>query len=112
MLGVRESDAANIKLSDALSRFVYQMCQIPLSEVSFCILPGEATKTGTLSVYSVNRAQMVTFLNEQMNPFGLTIDEDTVGAPQVNSNPKDADLTMVTLDTVLPETKASEEGED
>lgn len=112
LLGVRESDAANIKLSDALSRFVYQMCQIPLSEVSFCILPGEATKTGTLSVYSVNRTQMVTFLNEQMNPFGLTINEDTVGAPQVNSNPKDADLTMVTLDTVLPETKASEEGEE
>lgn len=111
LLGVRESDAANIKLSDALGRFVFQMCQIPLSEVSFGILPGEATKTGTLSVYSVNRTQMVAFLNEWMNPFRLPIDEDVILAPQVNSNPKDADVTVVTLDTSLPPMRTVVEGE-
>lgn len=112
LLGISEDEAADIKLSDALARFAMQLGDISLDKVTFSILPGAAEKNGTATVYSVNREQVIALLNEQMNPYGLYIDEDTVTAPQMNDDPKEADLATVTLDTVLPQEKESEEGEE
>lgn len=112
LLGISETEAADIKLSDALARFAMQLGDVPLDKVTFSILPGGAEKNGTATVYSVNKAQVIELLNEQMNAYGLYIDEDTVTAPQLNSKPKEADLTTVTLDTVLPQVEETEEGEE
>ena len=112
LLSIDETAAADLKLSDAIARFVMQMGQVPLDQVTFSILPGSAEKNGTVSVYSISRAQVITLINEQMNAYGLYIDEDTVTAPQLNYDPKEADLSTVTLDTVLPQTEDAEEGEE
>lgn len=115
LLGIDETAAADLKLSDALARFAKQLSDVSLDKVTFSILPGAAEKNGTATVYSVNKAQVIDLINEQMNAYGLYIDEDTVTAPQLSSNPKEADLATVTLDTVAPqaeETTEPEEGEE
>ena len=112
LLGIQEDAAADMKLSDALARFMVQMGEVPMDRVSFSILPGSVEKNGTASVYSVNKEQTIALLNEQMNAYGLYIDEDTVTAPQLNYNPKESDLSVVTLDTILPVTETTEDGEE
>ena len=47
-----------------------------------------------------------------MNPYKLTLDEDTVTAPQLIEVPAEVDLLTATLDTVLPKTEEPEEGEE
>lgn len=112
LLNITEEAAADLKLSEAISRFMKQMGDVSLDRVTFSILPGSAEKVGTMSVYSINREQVIALLNEQMNAYGLYIDEDTVTAPQVNYDPKEADVSTVTLDTVLPAMEDPEEGEE
>lgn len=112
LLNINEEAAADMKLSEAIARFVVEMGQVPLDKVTFSILPGTAEKNGTASVYSVNKEQVIELLNEQMNDYGLYIDEDTVTAPAVTAVSKEVDLSTVTLDTVLPQADAPEEGEE
>lgn len=112
LLAITEEEAADMKLTDALARFFVQMGKVSLDRVTVSILPGETAKVGTVSVYSVNTPQTVTLLNEWMNPCGLTVDEETVIPPQATKKPKEADLSTVTLDTVLPQIEQPEEGEE
>ena len=102
MLGISDKEAEGIEKFVALSRFVVQLGDIPLERVTFSILPGETEPQGTTKVYSVNRAQVIALLNEQMNPYDLTIDETTVTAPQVTEVANEVDLVIETLDTMLP----------
>ncbi len=69
---------------------------------------GQSTKTGTLTIYSVNREQTTELLNEYMNPYGLTFDETTVVIPQEITKPKEADLSTGTLAELLPTTEGEE----
>lgn len=108
LLGIEDAEAEDIKLSDAIARFAMQLGKVPAEKVSFSILPGSVQKVGTVSVYSVHRSQVITLLNEQMNPYGLVLDEDTVMAPQVKDNVKDTDLVLAILDTIVPKTKPVE----
>lgn len=108
LLNISEDAAADIKLSDAVSRFVWQLAQVELDQVTFHILPGQSTKTGTLTIYSVNREQTTELLNEYMNPYGLTFDETTVVIPQEITKPKEADLSTGTLAELLPTTEGEE----
>lgn len=107
LLGLDDAETEEMKLSDAIARFALQMGAVPMEKVTFSILPGTAEKVGTTTVYSVHREQVITLLNEQMNPYGLVLDEDTVTAPQVATVSKDVDTVTATLDTVIP--KAEEE---
>lgn len=100
LLGISEDKAEEIKLSDAIARFAKKMGDIPLKKVTISILPGEATKIGAKSVYSVIREQAIEFLNEEMNPYDLKLNTKTVTAPQVNEVVKKADPNTVTLDDV------------
>ena len=111
LLGIEDAEAEDIKLSDAIARFAMQLGEIPMEKITFSILPGSAQKVGTATVYSVHRGQLIALLNEQMNPYGFLLDEDTVTAPQVKENVKDVDLSTVTLDTVVPKTEAVGEEE-
>lgn len=108
LLNISEEAATDVKLSDAISQFVWKLAKVDLDKVAFSILPGQSTKTGTQTIYSVNRAQTVELLNQQMNPYSLTFDESTVLAPQAIEKPKDADVSTETLADSLP----AEEGED
>ena len=110
LLAKTEAETSEMKLTDALARFFVQMGKVPMDRVTFSILPGETAKVGTASVYSVNSAQTAALFNEWMNPYGLTLDEETVIPPQATKKPKEADLSTVTLDTMLPEVEETEEG--
>lgn len=112
LLSISEEAAADLKLSEAIARFAVQLGKVPLDRVTFSVLPGSAEKNGTVTVYSVNREQVISLLNEQMNAYGLYIDEDTVTAPQLAMDPKEVDAATVTLDTVLPQAEETAEGEE
>lgn len=108
LLNISEEKAADMKLSDAISRFIWNMGQVKPENVTVSILPGQASKSGTLSVYSVNRAQTIELFNQQMNPYGFVLDESTVTVPQVVEKPKTADPETVTLADVLPAAEGEE----
>lgn len=112
LLAAKENDTVDMKLTEAMARFFVQMGKVSLDKVSFSILPGSAEKNGTASVYSVNATQTIALFNELMNPCGLTLNEETVIPPQATKKPKEADLSTVTLDTVVPATEEIEEGEE
>jgi len=103
LLNISESRAEKMKLSEAISRFAADMGKVSLDKFTFSILPGEITKSGTTTVYSVNKAEVIDLLNSQMNPYGLTFDESTVTAEQLVKHPDGADPKTETLQTVVGE---------
>lgn len=92
--------ADNMKATEAIARFFYQISTVSLENVTCSILPGEETKSGSATVYTINRQQTIALLNDQMNPYGLTLDETTVTAQQAVINADKVDLETATLDTV------------
>ena len=112
LLGINDEEAEDIKLSDAIARFAKQIGNIAPEKVTFAILPGSAEKVGTATVYSVNRTQTLELLNSTMNPCGFVLDEDTVTVPQVTTVAKETDLSVATMDTILPKAEEPEEGEE
>ena len=103
LLDISDARAADMKLSEAIARFAKDMSKISADRFTFSILPGEATKNGSTTVYSVNKEQTITLLNEQMNPYGLTLDETTVNVPQLIKKPAKANLHTATLAQVRGE---------
>lgn len=100
LLNISEGSAEDMKLSVTVAKFIKQIGDIPLENVTFSVLPGEAAKSGTSWLYSVNRAQAAELLNGQMNPYGLTLDNKTVKAPQLKEKPAKSDATTVSMDKV------------
>ena len=105
LLDVGENKAENTKSVEAMAKFIFEISRIDLENITFCTLPGTAQKRGTGYVYSVNKAQTVALLNEQMNPYGLTLDDTTVTVTELKKNPADADTALTTLDKVLVKNK-------
>lgn len=95
-----EGAAADKKASRALAEFVAELADIPQNKVTFSILPGESVKSGAATVWSVNRAEVIKLLGEQMNPYGLTLDDKTVTAPQLKDKAASSDASTITLDQV------------
>ncbi|MBQ5840491.1 MAG: LCP family protein [Clostridia bacterium] len=95
-----ELTAADKKTSRALAEFVADIAKLPQEKITFSILPGESVKQGTSSVWSVNREAVIRLLNEQMNPYGLTLDDKTVTAPQVKDKAAKSDASTITLNEV------------
>lgn len=102
LLAVSDSAANKLKLSDAMAQFIYRITRTPLNQVSFSVLPGESVKSGTATVYSVNKAKVIELLNRVMNPYGLALDDTTVKVPQLKEKPADNDATTVTLESAAP----------
>lgn len=103
LLNISESAAENMKLSEALARFLYEMGKVPLNQITCSILPGESATSGSATVYSVNRTQTIELLNAQMNPYSLTLDDNTVKVPQLLVKQGTSDTATATLDTVAQE---------
>ncbi len=95
-----ESAAGDMKASRALAEFVADLAKVTPDKVTFSILPGESVKSGSASVWSVNRADVIALLGAQMNPYGLTLDANTVTAPQLKDKPAATDATTDTMDKV------------
>lgn len=103
LLNISDARAESMKLSEAITRFAKDLSKISAEKFTFSLLPGEAAKTGSATVYSVNKEQTVTLLNEQMNPYGLTLDKTTVNVPQLVQKPAKADLQTATMAQVRGE---------
>ena len=98
LMGSSERKAENTKFIEAMAEFLYDVSRIDLEDITYCTLPGVAQKRGTGYVYSVNRAQTATLLEEYLNPYGLSLD---VAVTELKTNPTDADTAVTTLDKVL-----------
>jgi len=103
LLNISETAANKMKLSDAMARFLYEIGQVPLSQVTCSILPGESATSGSATVYSVNRVQTIELLKAQMNPYSLTLDDTTVKVPQLLVKQGAADTATATLDKYAQE---------
>ncbi len=101
LLNVGERKAENTKSVETIAKFLYEISRIDLENITFCTLPGTAQKRGTGMVYSVNKTQTITLLNEHLNPYDLTLDDTTVAVTELKKNPADADAALTTLDKVL-----------
>ena len=112
LLGISAEKANKMKASEAVARFALEMGEVALDKVTFSILPGETAKNGSTTVYSVNQSQTIDLLNEQMNPYGLTLDENDVTVPELLSNPSKADLETATLEGLAPEQTGSLDEEE
>jgi hypothetical protein len=95
-----ESAAGDKKTSRALAEFVAELAAVPQNKITFSILPGESVKSGAATVWSVNRAEVIKLLGEQMNPYGLTLDDKTVTAPQLKDKAAASDASTITLDQI------------
>lgn len=103
LLDISESTANNMKLSEALARFLHELGQISLDRITFSILPGASATSGSATVYSVNKAQALELLKAQMNPYGLPLDDNTVTIPQLLLKQSNVDTVTATLDTYAQE---------
>lgn len=112
LLGKSTDKVEDMKVSETIARFALEMGEIPLEKVTFSILPGQSAKNGSTTVYSVNCSQTIELLNEQMNPYDLTLDDTTVTAPQLVSKPSKADLETATLKDLVPEQSGMLEEEE
>ncbi|MBE6806873.1 MAG: LytR family transcriptional regulator [Ruminococcaceae bacterium] len=113
LLNLPNSEVSNMKATEAIARFVYQLAQVPQEKITFSILPGQGAKAGSTKVYSVNRQQTIALLNDQMNPYGLKLNEDTVTVQQVAEKASKADLETATLASVAqPQTGTIETEEE
>ncbi|MBE6779223.1 MAG: hypothetical protein E7541_07565, partial [Ruminococcaceae bacterium] len=74
-----DSATDNVRYNQVLAEFLHAVSRVELQKVVCCILPGENTKQGSQTVYSAYKAETLALLNEQMNPYGLTLDDTTVG---------------------------------
>lgn len=103
LLNISETAANKMKLSDAMARFLYEIGQVSLNQITCSILPGESATSGSATVYSVNRVQTIELLKAQMNPYDLTLDDTTVKVPQLLLKQGTADTATATLDTYAQE---------
>jgi len=94
------NEANSMKTTEAIARFFRQVSEVPLENITCSILPGEEVKSGTATVYTINRQQTIALLNDQMNPYGLALNEETVTAQQAVNQADKVDLETATLDTV------------
>lgn len=103
-----DSAADSIRYNRALAEFLSEVSEIDLQHVVCSIVPGENTKHGSATVYSPYRAETMTLLREQMNPYGLTIDDTTVGLKQLKKT-ENSNAYIAALSTVVVEQKPLEE---
>ncbi len=106
-----DSAADNVRYTHALAEFLYDVGQIDLQNAVCCILPGQTAKKGSLTVYSAYRAETLALLNEQMNPYGLTLDDTTVGIQQLKKTEK-SNAYIAALSTVAVEQTPLENTEE
>lgn len=107
LLGKSTDRVEDMKATEAVARFLLEIGSISLDNVTCSILPGQSSKNGSTTVYSVNRKQTISLLNDQMNPYGLILDDTTVTVPELIKKPSKADLETATLKDLVPEQTGS-----
>lgn len=71
---------------DELSELITTFKNVPLTNVRIWMIPGESAYDGEGDhVYSVHKQELLTLLNEQFNPHGLTIEMTDLTVPELQN---------------------------
>lgn len=103
-----DASADGTRYNRALAEFLSEVSEIDLQNVVCSIVPGENAKHGSATVYSAYRAETMTLLREQMNPYELPLDDTTVGLTQLKKT-ENSNAYIAALSTVIVEQKPLEE---
>lgn len=95
-------DPSNRELEDmtpgtALATLFRDLAEVPLSNVSFYVMPGESGKAGSDTVYSIHKADLAALLQESFNPYGEAISADSLQVTELN-NSKETDTRKQTME--------------
>ncbi len=75
---------------DDLSKLITTFKAVPLTSAEIWMLPGEAAAHGESIVFTAHKQELLTLLNEQFNPYGLTIEMTDLTIPELqNTVPSD-----------------------
>lgn len=61
--------------AQALAGMFGELAKVPLENIQFYVMPGEAAKKGNDTYYSIHKADLAALLQEHFNPYGATITE-------------------------------------
>ncbi len=98
--GISSKSADAVDYEEAMTILIQEMGKRELTDMQYHILPGEVAKVSSQNVYSVHKAELLTLLTEQFNPYGQPIAETDLGITEVKNSGK-ADVKTATFDTVV-----------
>ncbi len=107
LTGSSEAKAENTKYITALAEWIYDITHVEDTDFTFFTMPGVTQRRGTAYVYSVNKAQTISLLNEHMNPYKLTLDETTVTVPELLQVQQEIETGVTTLDQLVVKAEVS-----
>ena len=61
--------------AQALAGMFGELAKVPLENIQFYVMPGEAAKKGNDTYYSIHKADLAALLQEHFNPYGAAITE-------------------------------------
>ena len=98
--GISKVSADDVDYERAMTILIQAMGKLNLTDMQYHILPGESAKVSSQNVYSVHKAELLTLLTEQFNPYGQPIAETDLGITEVK-NSGEADVKTASFDTVV-----------
>lgn len=116
MVGISKESAEDVDYEQAICILLQGLGKLELTDMQYHILPGETAKVSSKQVYSVHKAELLTLLSEQFNPYGQPISETDLGITEVKNSGK-SDLKTTSWDKVAPQQQgvieeSSEEAEE
>lgn len=86
-----------------MTELIEDWAGITPANMTVCIAPGEAVKSGSKQYYSLHAAALRTLLNERFNPHGQTIEETHLKVDELRDPSEESDLHSETLANGLSE---------
>lgn len=98
-------------LSLALSTMLHDMGQVQLTDITACVIPGEAASANSVAYYSVHRAELATLLNSSFNPYGIAVTEANLQVTELAAGGASDTHTQAMSEIAVPQSgmKAPEE---
>ena len=98
-------------LSLALSTMLHDMGQVQLTDITACVIPGEAASANSVAYYSVHRAELATLLNSYFNPYGIAVTEANLQVTELAAGGASDTHTQAMSEIAVPQSgmKAPEE---
>ena len=74
--------------AQALAGMFGELAKVPLENIQFYVMPGEAAKKGNDTYYSIHKADLAALLQEHFNPYGATITEANLQVTELKNSKK------------------------
>ncbi len=74
--GIHSGSTDSMSFAQALAKLIHSFKKVDTAQSAFYILPGQVAKQGTATYFSVNRAALVTLLQDHFNPYGLPLKDE------------------------------------